>query len=236
MKFKELRQKIIKSPPHCTIVICPPYTLLRDFAEKVPRSRVELGGQNCHEVESGSYTGEISAAMLRDMNCNYVILGHSERRTLFNESSELVKQKAIAAHKAGLKTILCVGETEQERDQDLVADVLQKQLKESLPECATQANTVIAYEPVWAIGTNQVPKVKDINSAHSLIRSTQKSLSPRFKDIPVIYGGSVNNRNAKTILKQKHVAGVLVGRSSLEPESFWSIVQAADACRVQLVS
>lgn len=228
MRFlKELRAKIHQSLVGCEIVICPPYTLLRDMAEKVPGTGIKLGGQDCHHLNEGPYTGEISAAQLADMMCDYVILGHSERRIHNNEGSEIVRKKIIAAHQKKLTAILCIGETQYERENTLMNVVLREQLVHSIPECANAHNTIIAYEPVWAIGTGVTPTAEQITQAHLYITEVIRDAIPSFEGTPrVIYGGSVNEENAAFLLKTPQVDGLLVGKSSLDAQAFWHIISS----------
>lgn len=231
--LKTLRSHILRKPLKKTrLVICPPVTLLRDAAEKIPGTGIRLGGQDCHYAKSGAHTGDISAAMLRDMICDYVIVGHSERRTNHKETSELVRQKAEAAQKEKLTAIICIGETEAEREAGQAKEVVRAQLLESVPAKATDKNTVIAYEPVWAIGTNKVPSEDEIKEMHQFIVETAKESLKQFeKDVTVLYGGSANEKNAHKILSLPSVNGLLVGRASLEAESLWEILQAAETVK-----
>lgn len=225
--FKKIREKVNNSLVGCELVICPPFTLIRDFAEKIPGTGVKLGGQDCHSEENGAYTGEISAKMLRDMTCDFVILGHSERRTTINEGSEKVEKKAKMAHKSKLNTIICVGETLYERDNDLAKIVVREQVLHSIPKTSTDHNTVIAYEPVWAIGTGKIPTPTQIEEMHKYIAYVIKEEVKQFENEPrIIYGGSINSSNAKQILSVDGVDGLLVGKASLDAEEFWKIVEA----------
>jgi triosephosphate isomerase len=225
--FKALRQRIQQSLVGCEIVICPPITLLRDFAEKVPGTGVRLGGQNCHHELDGAYTGEISAAQLRDMTCDYVILGHSERRLSSSEGSELVQKKSKAAHSQKLTSIICVGETQYERDNNLTNIVIREQLIHSIPSCATAMNTIIAYEPVWAIGSGRTPTDTEITTTHQYIRDIIKTdISHLDPNLRIIYGGSVTPQNSPILLKIPGVDGLLVGKASLDAEQFWKIINS----------
>jgi triosephosphate isomerase len=227
--FKKIRANIHESLVGCEIVICPPYTLLRDFAEKTPGTGVKLGGQNCHHEPDGAFTGEISAKMLKDMTCEYVIVGHSERRMALNEGSETVRKKAATAHAQGLNTIICVGETIYERDNDLAKVVVREQVLHSIPESATAANTIIAYEPVWAIGTGTIPTLAQIQEMHEYIASTIKAEINQFEEAPrIVYGGSINSENAKFILSVDAVDGLLVGKACLDASEFWKIIEATN--------
>lgn len=226
--FKQLRAKLNDSLIGCEIVICPPYTLLRDFAEKVPGTGIKLGAQNCHDKLEGAYTGSVSAKMIRDMTCEYVIVGHSERRTTRNEGSELVRNKADVAHSQKLNTIICVGETLYERENDLAKIVVREQVLHSIPKSSTAENTIIAYEPVWAIGTGKTPTVEQIEEMHNYILHIINEELVQFENEPrIVYGGSTNSNNAKSILAAASVDGLLVGKSSLDPEEFWKIIEAA---------
>lgn len=227
--IKQLRVDILKKLIACEIVICPPFTLLRDMAEKIPGTGIKLGSQNCHYEKNGAFTGEISAGMLRDMTCSYVILGHSERRLHNNEGSELVKKKARSAIEAKLTTIICVGETMYERDNDLTRIVIREQLLHSIPENANETNIIIAYEPVWAIGSGQTPTSEQIELTHYYIREIIKNELAQFEnDIKIVYGGSTSSDNAKSLLSIKGVDGLLVGKASLDLKQFWKMIESAN--------
>jgi triosephosphate isomerase len=189
---------------------------------------VAIGGQDCHPNASGAHTGDISAEMLRDAGAWFVIVGHSERRTDHGESSELVRTKAQAAWRAGLVPIVCVGETEAQRKSGQTLDIVGAQLAASVPEGATAANLVVAYEPVWAIGTGLTPTIADIEQVHGFIRD---KLSTRFKGegarIRILYGGSVKPSNAAEILRAKDVNGALIGGASLKAADFLAIAAAS---------
>lgn len=203
------------------MVLCPPATQLSAVAWWCKDSPYEWGGQDCHAKESGAFTGDISAQMLHDAGCTYVILGHSERRQHHKETSAEVKAKAEAAHKAGLTAIICIGETDAERTSGKAYDVVGEQLAASVPADATDHNTVIAYEPVWAIGTGKVASTDDILKMHAHIRA-KATVKARL-----LYGGSVKASNAKEILHLANVDGVLVGGASLKADEFLAIAQAA---------
>ncbi len=227
--FKQVRQKVHESLVGCEIVVCPPFTLLRDMAEKVPGTGIKLGGQNCYHELDGAHTGEISAKMLKDMTCDYVIIGHSERRTTSNEGSELVNKKAQCAHAQGLTTVICVGETLYERDNNLAKIVVREQVIHSIPKTANDKNTIIAYEPVWAIGTGTTPSIAQIEEMHTYIENVIKDEMKQFENQPrIVYGGSITAENAKSILAANGVDGLLVGKASLNADEFWSIVEAAN--------
>lgn len=214
---------------NCEIVICPPFTLLRDFAEKLSGTDIELGGQNCHHRDHGAHTGDVSIAMLKDMKCGYVIVGHSERRMHYSEGSELVRKKAKAAYENGIKAIICIGETLYEKENNLTREILAEQLAHSVSKFATCENTVIAYEPVWAIGSGKTPTLGEINDIHLYIKDTLTKTLKKCTDgnIKVIYGGSVTTNNASEILAAKNVDGLLVGKASLDADKFWQIVSSS---------
>lgn len=224
-RIKRLGALLNKHLVHCDIVVCPPFTLLRDFADHLPLIGVSLGAQDCHYSASGAHTGDVSAEMLADLRCNYVIIGHSERRQAYKESNELVAQKALAAHRAGLTAIVCVGETASERKAGKESEIVAEQILQSLPSSADAKNTVIAYEPVWAIGAASPPSNAEIQAMHAHI---EKILAQRNLNLRIIYGGAVSEKNVREIISIKEVAGVLVGRASLDPEQFWSLINAAN--------
>jgi triosephosphate isomerase len=210
-------------------MICPPTTLLAAFAARAQGSEVVIGGQDCHAEPSGAFTGDISAEMLADAGARAVILGHSERRTYHQESDEQVRAKVLAARRAGLTAILCIGETKGERDAGATLARIERQLKGSLPDGFESGNLTIAYEPVWAIGTGLTPTPADVAQVHGFIR---KQLVARDKragpEIRILYGGSVKPSNAKELLSVENVDGALVGGASLKAEDFLGI---AAACR-----
>ncbi|HEX4194632.1 MAG TPA: triose-phosphate isomerase [Stellaceae bacterium] len=210
----------------CDLLLCPPATLLAPVAEAIAGSAVVLGGQNCHAASSGAHTGEVSAPMLKDVGCSYVILGHSERRTDQGETDAQVQAKVVAAHKAGLVAIVCIGETLAQRDGGETLAVISRQLAGSLPEGLDSASLVIAYEPVWAIGTGRTPTVEQVAAVHSHIR---RELAGKAKDpagVRILYGGSVKPSNARELMNVKDVDGALVGGASLVAADFWAIVEA----------
>ncbi len=214
------------------IVLVPPFTVLAQVNTALePTNNLKLGAQNMHWEKNGAYTGEISAAMLRDLYVRYVILGHSERRTLFGESNAIVNKKVLAAHEAALKPIVCVGETLEERDAGKVEAVLESQLRESLAGLGEKewADTVIAYEPVWAIGTGRTATPEQAQEAHAFIRSVIAAMAGEAtaSKIRIQYGGSVKPENARVLLSQPDIDGALVGGASLDPRAFSAIVKAA---------
>lgn len=202
------------------MVLCPPATVLAKVHEAIAGSGILLGGQDCHDKTSGAYTGNISADMLKDAGCSFVILGHSERRQYQKETDAEVAAKALAAHAAGISAIICVGETDAERMAGLARDVVTRQLAGSIPTSANAENTAIAYEPVWAIGTGKTASGDDIAGMHAHIRQHAGAL-------PILYGGSVKPDNAREILHIENVDGVLVGGASLKVEDFIAIAAAS---------
>ncbi|WP_417600535.1 triose-phosphate isomerase [Pararhodobacter oceanensis] len=202
------------------VLLCPPATLLAPMASALTGSNTFVGGQDCHAKQSGAHTGEVSAAMLVDAGATHVILGHSERRRDHHEGSADIAAKVQAAWSEGLVAILCIGETEAERDAGSTLTVLAEQLAASLPEGATPENTVIAYEPVWAIGTGRTPSVAQIAEAHAAIRACVPA------GIRLLYGGSVTPQNAAAIFATQNVDGALVGGASLKAEDFTPIIDA----------
>jgi triosephosphate isomerase len=190
-------------------------------------SSIQLGGQDCHAAASGAHTGDISAEMLKDAGCTAVIVGHSERRGNHAETDALVAAKARAAHRAGLTAIVCIGETLEERKAAKTLEVVSRQLKGSLPEGATAANTVIAYEPVWAIGTGMTPTVAEVAEVHTHIRGELDQLMGEDgAGVRILYGGSVKPSNAAELMAAAHVNGALVGGASLKAADFIGIVKA----------
>jgi triosephosphate isomerase (TIM) len=208
------------------VVICPPYTLLWSVADVLAESTVRLGGQDCHPANHGAYTGDISAAMLIDMGCRYVILGHSERRSKHQEDSSLIASKVAAAQQAGLIVILCIGETRADYDSGNKAEIVAKQLRDSLPEKFTAANLVVAYEPVWAIGSGTTPSMAEVETMHRHIRKTLGTIG---EAVQVIYGGSVTPQLAETYLASAEIDGFLVGSVSLNADGFWGVCEKAQA-------
>jgi len=211
------------------LLVCPPATLLAIFAEKAEAlkltgSRLKVGAQDCHPKASGAHTGDLAAEMLADAGASAIIVGHSERRADHGEGDALVRQKAEAAWRAGLTAIVCIGETRQQRDAGQTLDVCGSQLKGSLPDGATSANLVVAYEPVWAIGTGLTPTAKDVEQVHRFIRGV---LTDRFNGegakIRILYGGSVKPSNAAELMAVANVNGALVGGASLKAADFLAI-------------
>ncbi|HEX9447214.1 MAG TPA: triose-phosphate isomerase [Dongiaceae bacterium] len=207
------------------VLICPPFPYL-DTVIGAASGKVAVGGQDCHAKSSGAHTGDVAAAMLADLGCQYVILGHSERRADHRETSAEVKAKATAALAAGLVAIVCVGETEAERGRGETVKVVEKQIVESLPDGGTAANLVVAYEPVWAIGTGRTPTNADVEAVHRAIRQLLQHKLAEGGQARILYGGSVKPSNAAELMAVPDVNGALVGGASLKVDDFWAIVAA----------
>ena len=229
---KEVATEVKKlGKPECEFLVCPPFTLLTTVKKALRGSKVALGAQDCHTAEKGAHTGDISPVMLKNCGCAYVIVGHSERRADHHESNELICQKAEAAYKAGLKAVICIGETEAERDAGKTIDVCAKQIMGSVPDSATAVNTVIAYEPVWAIGTGKTPTAADVEEVHAAIRKVvaKKLGKATANKMRLLYGGSVKPSNAAELLDLPDVDGGLIGGASLKASDFMGI--AATVCK-----
>lgn len=210
------------------IVICPPFTLLGLVQGAIAGSRAKLGAQDCHYEKSGAFTGDTSAAMLAELGVSHVILGHSERRAYHGESDEEVQAKAEAAHAAGLTAIICLGESEEQRDAGETLSCMSTQLFGSLPKSATAENTVIAYEPIWAIGTGRTATPEQAEEVHSHIRTFgTATFGDYFEAVRILYGGSMKPGNASELLAQPNIDGGLIGGASLQAEDFLTIVSAA---------
>jgi triosephosphate isomerase len=218
----------IQVPPEVKIVLCPPAIWLEDVNAALSGTQVATGGQDCSPESEGAFTGDISAAMLRDAGCEYVIVGHSERRTLHRETSDTVRRKAQVAIKAGLAPVICIGETEAERTAGKAQDVVAEQIRDSLPPEAAKNHFLLAYEPVWAIGSGKTPTPEDIRVMHAhIMRVTAIHIGLADDSVGVLYGGSVKAANAAEILAVPGVAGALVGGASLKAEEFCAIIAAA---------
>ena len=226
----ELDRIIAGAPPlaaKADLLVCPPATLIAAFAARAAGSPVAIGGQDCHAQPSGAFTGDISAEMLKDAGASAVIVGHSERRTLHHESDAEVRAKALAAWRAGLIAIVCVGESREERAAGTALAMVGGQLDGSLPDGATAVNLVVAYEPVWAIGSGLTPTPADVAEVHGFIRG---QLTLRFgaagEGVRILYGGSVKPANAKELMAVADVDGALVGGASLKADEFLAIAAA----------
>jgi triosephosphate isomerase len=209
------------------ILLCPPATLVGLVGGKLAGSPVRLGGQDCSPEAGGAFTGDISAAMLADLGCWAVIVGHSERRGGHHETDALVRAKAAAALSGGLVAIVCVGETAAERDQGRAFDIVGAQVLGSVPDGARPETLIVAYEPIWAIGTGRIPTLDEIGAMHRHIRGLLAGKLEGGAEVRILYGGSVKPSNAREVLAIADVDGALVGGASLKADEFWSIVEAA---------
>ncbi|MCC7049301.1 MAG: triose-phosphate isomerase [Alphaproteobacteria bacterium] len=220
-RAKALRTRALRTKrPLPDIALCPPATLLAAVGKVLAGSPIVLGAQDCHQAEKGAHTGDLAAPMLAELGCRYVIVGHSERRANHGEGDAQVRAKAEAALRSGLTPIICVGESAEQRRAGQHLSVIGGQVERSLPPAATAANAVVAYEPVWAIGTGLTPTPADIEEAHKHLRATLGS------PIRLLYGGSANAANAKALLATPGVDGLLVGGASLDADAFWKMVLA----------
>ena len=211
-------------------MICPPATLISALARDASGSRLSVGGQDCHRAVSGAHTGDLSAEMLKDAGADAVIVGHSERRADHGERSTDVRAKVLAARRAGLAAIVCIGETAGERIAGLTLQVVTRQLLESLPDQAPAAETIIAYEPVWAIGTGMTPTTADVADVHGHLRRLLLSrYGAEGGRIRILYGGSVKPDNARELMSVAEVNGALVGGASLKADDFLAIISACAA-------
>jgi triosephosphate isomerase (TIM) len=226
---RDLLERYRARPGAGTLGVCPPATLLISLHALLRDSAILLGGQDCSSEPKGAHTGDIAAPMLADAGCRMVIVGHSERRHGHGETDDEVRAKAAAAHAAGLTAILCIGETEDEWLDGHTLQVLDRQLEGSLPPGATAENLILAYEPVWAIGTGRTPGADEIARAHGHLRAQLARLVLDGERLRILYGGSVKAANAGEILAIEHVDGALVGGASLDAAEFWAIYQAGQA-------
>ena len=230
-EFSKIIKGYADQRPQADIAVCPPATLLTAFAElaaqAAPSTEVHVGGQDCHAEPSGAFTGDLAAEMLADAGASMVIVGHSERRTLHGETDAEVLAKALAAHRAGLTAIVCIGETREQREAGETLAVVRRQLAGSLPDAATAENLIVAYEPVWAIGTGLTPTPQDVAEVHGDIR---ERIAARYgakgEAIRILYGGSVKPSNAGELLSVANVNGALVGGASLKADDFLGITAA----------
>jgi len=219
--------------PKVELALAPPATLISRMREVV--QTIDVGGQDCHVAESGAFTGDVSAAMLKDAGAEFAIVGHSERRSTYGETDETVRAKAQAALDAGLSVIVCVGETEAQRDAGEAENVVTAQVAGSVPEGSdVTARLTLAYEPVWAIGTGRVPSVEDVETIHRAIRARLEQVFGKAgKNVRILYGGSVKPENAAELLGADEVGGALVGGASLTAESFIGIVEAVSPAEAE---
>ncbi len=218
-----LMEQRAEKDPGCDILVCPPFVSLGLIGDIIAGSSILLGAQDCHKEESGAYTGSISAPMLSDAGCRFVIVGHSERRAQNYETDKLVSEKVDAAHANDLVAIVCVGENLIDRDAEKTLSIVEEQVLGSVPNSAAAKNTIIAYEPVWAIGTGKTPTTLQITEVHDHLRMLLKNHFADGSEFRLLYGGSMNSSNAKEILSIQNVNGGLVGGASLKVEDFWAI-------------
>lgn len=227
-EIRALNRAFGKGAPPADILICPPATLVALAAKESDDGPIAIGGQDCHEKSSGAFTGDVSAEMLRDCGATYVIVGHSERRQYHGETDAIIAAKAAAARRAALIPIICIGESESEREAGRAGQVVTAQLAAGIPQDAAPDGLVIAYEPIWAIGTGRTPSLAEIEAIHGTIR---ESLVGRFGErgngVRILYGGSVKPDNAGPILKTRNVDGALIGGASLKAADMLSIAKAA---------
>ncbi|BDQ03322.1 triose-phosphate isomerase [Ignavibacterium sp.] len=229
--IEELKNKLVNKSLNCDVIICPPFTSLYEAKKLIDGSVIKLGAQNMFYEDSGAFTGEISAQMLKSVGCEYVILGHSERRTIFGEKDEMINKKIKKALSQKLKPIFCVGETLEEREKDITEKVIKKQIEKGLVDITPDEilDVIIAYEPVWAIGTGKTATPQQAQEVHQFIRKLLTNMySKDFANMIVIqYGGSVKPDNARELLSQKDIDGALVGGACLKADSFLGIIEAA---------
>ena len=229
--IKDIKLAMLNISGKVDVIVCPPFTSLETGANLLKESPVKLGAQNMHFEDSGAFTGEISASMLKSVGCEYVILGHSERRTIFNENDEMINKKLKKALSSALKPIFCVGETLEEREANRTEKVIEKQIIEGLAGIpgSEMKNIIIAYEPVWAIGTGKTATPAQAEEVHVFIRNLVKRLySPSVSDNIIIqYGGSVKPDNSKELLNMPNIDGALVGGACLKADSFVEIIKSA---------
>jgi triosephosphate isomerase len=223
--------KSLTGNENCDIIVCPPFTSLSEASSQLKNSVVKLGAQNMYFENDGAFTGEISAQMLKSSGCEFVILGHSERRAIFNESDSLINKKIKKAIASGLKPIFCIGETLEQREKGITKDIIKTQVDGGLEDISAGEikNLIIAYEPVWAIGTGRNATPEQAQGVHEFIRSliTEKYSTEIADNLIIQYGGSVKPDNAKDLLSRKDIDGALVGGASLKTESFLGIIKAA---------
>lgn len=223
-----ITQAVTQNPDildYCDLLACPPFVYVPTLSTLCKNQALELGAQDCSSNDKGAYTGEISASMLKETGCSFVIVGHSERRQYHNESNELVSTKANCAHNNELTAIICVGESEEERETNKQNSVVEDQITNSLPKSATAQNTVIAYEPVWAIGTGKTASPSDVADMHLFIRELLEKLLSDGGKVRILYGGSMKPSNANELLSTPNVDGGLIGGASLKADDFIAIAQ-----------
>lgn len=223
----------LSSVKETSVILCVPAIDITTVKRALRQTRIAVGGQNCHFESKGAFTGEISPEMLVDSGAKYVIIGHSERRTMFGDTNDIVHKKVVAAIKAGLCPIICVGETEEQRTQGITAEVIRMQIKTAVSGLSAEEfrKIVIAYEPIWAIGTGNTATPDDANEVCKTIRICLRELygARPSRSISILYGGSMNDKNAAALLAMPHIDGGLIGGASLKPDAFSAIVEASKA-------
>jgi triosephosphate isomerase len=229
--ISKLTIELSKEDVKCDIIICPPFTSLSEAAALVKNTKVKLGAQNMHFEDKGAFTGEVSATMLKSVGCEYVILGHSERRAIFNESDEMINKKIKKALDSGLRPIFCIGETLQQRESGKMNDVIKRQVTEGLQHISKgeMEKVIIAYEPVWAIGTGVTAAPHQAQEVHVYVRQLTSDIfgEDTAENLIIQYGGSVKPGNAVELLSQSDIDGALVGGACLEADSFLKIIRSA---------
>ncbi|MDR3626782.1 MAG: triose-phosphate isomerase [Ignavibacteriaceae bacterium] len=229
--ISHLVSSLSKEKVNCDVIVCPPFTSLSEANSLLKNSVIKLGAQNMYFEESGAFTGEISASMLKSTGCEYVILGHSERRTIFGETDQVINKKIKKALQSGLLPIFCVGETLQERESGVTNDIIKRQVVEGLKDISSDdmKKIIVAYEPVWAIGTGKTATPQQAEDVHAFIRGLVKSLYSNeiAENLIIQYGGSVKPDNANVLLSQADIDGALVGGACLKADSFMGIIKAA---------
>lgn len=230
--ISEIKKKVEDLDTNCGVIICPPFTSLDAAAAMIKDSRIKLGAQNMHYENKGAFTGEVSADMLMSVGCEFVILGHSERRTIFKESDELINKKIHAAISAGLTPIFCIGETLDEREKGITFDVVKRQMNIGLENVSSEnaERMIIAYEPVWAIGTGKTASPQQAEEVHAYLRNLLTEIydSNTANEITIQYGGSVKPDNANELFSQQNIDGGLIGGACLKADSFVDIISAAE--------
>jgi len=216
--FKNFSNSNLKS-----IGIAPASLYIDHIRKVIGDSGIEIGVQNICDVESGARTGEISAAMIKDLGCKFSLIGHSERRIFFNESNQTISKKLILANNNSVMPILCIGESAEENERNDTHDVLKFQIDEALKDLFEASSLIIAYEPVWAIGSGKIPNPEEINSVHKMIKDVVQSRFPKIDLKSVLYGGSVSSENASSLFAQEHIDGALIGGASLDGKEFAQI-------------
>ncbi len=228
--ISEIKKKVEDLNTNCGVIICPPFTSLDAAAAMIKDSRIKLGAQNMHYENKGAFTGEVSADMLMSVGCEFVILGHSERRTIFKESDELINKKIHAAISAGLTPIFCIGETLDEREKGITFDVVKRQMNIGLENVSSEnaERMIIAYEPVWAIGTGKTASPQQAEEVHAYLRNLLTEIydSNTANEITIQYGGSVKPDNANELFSQPNIDGGLIGGACLKADSFVDIISA----------